>query len=99
MDLPVGLTGDVGVEEVPGVIFRVGSSEQQLTAGLCARVPEKETTGCISVGQSRRGSRPPNTKSFSNACLNTNVKLSRGADVNCQETRDSPKATKAIIDT
>ena len=41
VDLPVGLAGDVDVVEVPAVVFGVGSSQEQLTAGLSVRVPDK----------------------------------------------------------
>lgn len=44
MDLPVGLAGDVDVVEVSAVIFGVGSSEQQLTAGLSVGVPDMINT-------------------------------------------------------
>lgn len=39
VDLPVGLAADVDVAEVTGVVFRVGSSQQQLAAGRRVRVP------------------------------------------------------------
>lgn len=41
VDLPVGLAADVDVVEVSGVVFGVGSSQQQLTAGLRVRVPDE----------------------------------------------------------
>lgn len=43
MDLPVGLTGHVDVVKVAGVIFRVSTSQEQLTARLSVWVPEDET--------------------------------------------------------
>lgn len=42
VDLPVGLAGDVDVVEVTGVVFGVGSSEEQLASRLSVRVPDKE---------------------------------------------------------
>lgn len=52
VDLPVGLAGDVDIEEVAGVIFGVGSSEQQLAAGLRIRIPDARDSLTVSVGQS-----------------------------------------------
>lgn len=54
VDLPVGLAGDVDVLEVAGVVLRVGSSQQQLAAGLSVRVPD--TMGTFVLFE-RRGSR------------------------------------------
>lgn len=54
MDLPVGLAGDVDVLEVAGVVLWVGSSQQQLAAGLSVRVPD--TIGTFALLE-RRGSR------------------------------------------
>lgn len=47
MDLPVGLTADLDVVEVTGVVFGVGSSQEQLAAGFRVWVPDekRETSG------------------------------------------------------
>lgn len=58
VDLPVGLAGDVEVGEVAAVVFGVGSSEQQLTAGLLIRVPDTSDVRAVSVGQSRSNPAP-----------------------------------------
>lgn len=50
MDLPVGLTGHVDVVKVAGVIFRVGTSQKQLTARLSVWVPEDETGRLFQYG-------------------------------------------------
>lgn len=42
MDLPVGLTGDVDVVKVSGVVGGVSSSQKQLATRLSVRVPEVE---------------------------------------------------------
>lgn len=50
MDLPVGLTGHVDVVKVTGVIFRVSTSQKQLTARLSVWVPEDETGSLFQLG-------------------------------------------------
>lgn len=50
MDLPVGLTGHVDVVKVAGVIFRVSTSQKQLTARLSVWVPEDETGRLFQYG-------------------------------------------------
>lgn len=60
VDLPVGLAGDIDVEEVSAVIFGVGPSEQQLATGLRVRVPDEgSTAGLLALVLVNQGEAPP----------------------------------------